>query len=153
VIWRNSYQALDLGSIQAPNVIGETLSGDAFELTSPTLLLGAFDFRGASELGVWSRLCQSESFGISTTFAYFLSRRSREIIQLAKDMTSPSLHSATVLVWESQLWHEIIQPDRPERSFGCLIKDGVAEPILVGTPTEEAWDYFIEKLGARMKPC
>jgi hypothetical protein len=40
----------------------------------------------------------------------------------------------------------LIRPDRPERSFAGILRDGAFDMLMVGIPTEEAWDRFMQKL-------
>ena len=61
-------------------------------------------------------------------------------------MTPRSLGDSTIFSDHSFEWESLIKPDRPERSFAGFVSQGFLDPLMIGVPTEEAWDRFQEHL-------
>lgn len=146
MLWRPAYEPRELTQVELPPLAGRTLEGAPWALVPGAVLLGAFDARAQSELGVWRRLFQSEA--IVPAVVFFSSRPERTRRDLLA-LVPPTQHGATAVAEDSERrWEALIQPDRPERSFAAIAREGKSPLVTIGTPTEEAWDRFLEALRA-----
>ena len=146
MLWRPTYETRIRRGLALPRLEGLTLDGGETATPTSGSLLGAFDPRASAELGVWRRLLDEAEL---TAFTVFVrpawTPRERRALALA---TAPGQHSRTLLVEDpSGSWASVIETDRPERAFAAVVRDGTAEPLMVGLPTEEAWDEFREAAG------
>ncbi|RYG36590.1 hypothetical protein EON81_09250 [bacterium] len=92
--------------------------------------LGGFSPLAQSELGVWRRLMGSDG-----------ARYSLLLFGPGWDSVLPA--SLLDLRYEGAsepLWLGRILPDRPERSFCVVVKEGQAKILVVGPPTEDVWE-------------
>ena len=151
MIWRTPYQTIEHEATAVPVIRGETLVGDSFELTDTAIVLGGFDLRAQLELGIWLRLCVAELPNIPLYVVYFLDPADTKSHRQLTAITPPSRHRSTILSTVSSEWAALVHPDKHERSFGCLIKNGIANPFMVGTPTEDSWDRFLSLLGCQIE--
>ena len=151
MVWRPPYVTRELAPQPIPELSGKSLSGNDLHLGSVDVLLGAFDLRAQVELGVWHRLAAGIVPSIAPWTVYFFDSPSRKQSEDLRAMTPPSLWAFTFISTSGAAWRRLIKPDRPERSFGALIKNGIANPMMVGTPTETALDRFQESLGRLTK--
>lgn len=109
-------------------------------------MLGAFGPFASNEIGVWRRLLQ-EAFPerkVPTVLVRAAwTERERRTIATG---TAPALHAWTLLANDPEgSWSAAVGPDRAERAYGAIVRNGSAELIMVGLPTEEAWDTFREE--------
>ena len=125
-----------------PQITGNYLEGESFAPQGNYLILGGFDLRAQAEIGVWRRLVQQSASVISCVTIYFLDRSDASGREALEAMTPLSQWSTTAVAESTSHWLELIQPDRPERSFAGLIRDTTIDPLMIGMPTEEAWDRF-----------
>jgi len=119
-----------------------TLDGSKLSLPDRGVFLGSFGALAHAELGIWRRLLaesQGDEFPVWTLHFGAWTSKARQNLAAA---TTPSLHPQTLLAPDSPDWRALIEPDRPERAF-AFVKQGTIAPVLmVGAPTEEAWDLF-----------
>jgi len=148
VVWRTSYQTRELDPTPTPALVAEALNGDIYQARDRELLVGGFDLRAQSEIGVWNRIFDEELPCVRCWTVFFLDSLTPKVAANLRAMIPRSKHDKTLVCTQPESWASIIQPDRPERSFGTLITEGVADPLMVGIPTEEALDRFLEKLGS-----
>lgn len=128
LLWRSAYEPRVLEGVSVPAEDG--------------VLLGAFDFRAQAELGIWWRLLESAGL-ISQTRIRIFSSSWQAADQKTLEAVFPRSWQAQIeLVTDDQFWTQLIQPDRPERAFAARIKGGMAEMLVIGTPTEEVWERF-----------
>jgi hypothetical protein len=104
-------------------------------------LIGAFDLAAMSEIGTWTKLFQSAR--IDSKLMFVGGERGFARVKEIESSFPPSrLADILMLDDSSGSWRELIQPDRIERSFALRLVRGFAEPLMIGAPTEEAWDLF-----------
>lgn len=116
-----------------------TLDGPR-DLPEFLVLIGVFDLRGLGEGELWRRLMASE-FGDSAPV--FTALIASIAIGEAESAVPKSRHASTLLIDDPDgKWQSIAEPDRPERSFAAVVRGGLARPLMVGAPTEDAWDTF-----------
>ncbi len=118
-----------------------TLSGSQWSPGGAETYIGAFELAALSEIGVWTKLLHSA--GIPSHVLIFANDPGPKIQRSLQTSFPPSRLQDIILVDDSgEQWRNFIQPDRPERAFAMHVRDGMAEPLMVGPPTEEAWDLF-----------
>ncbi len=94
--------------------------------------------RAEAELGVWRRLLDDAALGMTYWTVLFVDLSSDQV----RELVPRSRWESTVLSAPSSVWSDVIQPDAPSCSFAMACSGGVADPLMVGLPTEEAWDAF-----------
>ena len=142
MLWRAAYNTWEPAPAPIPEMIGRNLHGQLLNLDGQVVLCGGFDLRASAELGVWRRLLQSLDTPIKLWTIYLLPDQTSSDEAALASMTPKSLWSNTYLARSTSEWSELIQPDRPERSFAALAMNGVLDPLMIGLPTEEAWYRF-----------
>lgn len=125
MLWRTSYEPRVLRDAEAP-------SGEG-------LLLGAFDVRAQSEIGVWTRLF--DEAGLDYRIRLFRDEWTEKERRTVDAVFPPSVRARIELATERG-WAETVAPDRPERTFAALIQEGRAKMLVIGPPTEEVWEEF-----------
>ncbi len=147
MLWRPTYETRIRRGFALPRLEGLTLDGGEAATPTTGALLGAFDPRAGAELGVWRRLLDEAGLSAFTVFVRpAWTPRERRALALA---TAPAQHPWTLLVEDpGESWASVIETDRPERAFAAVLHEEVTEPLMVGLPTEEAWDEFKEAIRA-----
>ena len=152
MLWKPTYETRILRSVVLPRLEGKTLDGQEGAAPVEGVMLGAFGPFASNELGIWRRLLQ-EAFPERKvpTVLVRASWTERERRTIATG-TPPALQPWTLLANDPEgSWTAAIGPDRAERAIGAVVHGGVATLLMVGLPTEEAWDTFREEaLGDRL---
>lgn len=138
MLWRESYRPRVFEGQALPDGVGDGI------------LIGAFDLLAQREIGIWLRLI-AEAFPALRPDVLLISPTwSAKQRKVAAATFPPSLlGSLRFLEDPEEQWRAAIQPDRPERSFAAIVREGVADLLMVGVPTEEAWDDFRDRLSQR----
>ena len=143
MLWKPTYETRVLRGVTLHRLEGRTLDGQDGAAPVEGAMLGAFGPFATAELGVWRRLIEEAypAKRVPTVLVRAVwSERERRTLAVA---TAPSLHPWTLLANDpSGAWSGAIGPDRAERAFGAVVRGGVAELVMVGLPTEDAWDEF-----------
>ncbi len=144
MLWRTSYQTEIYRDVRL-----------AVEETG--VVLYAFHPLGHTELGIWMRLLE-EAFptGPSVQVQWIIPAGAlwrRELPEIfPPSMWAKMSISATALESETPK----IPPVDPQRVCAALVHPGgLAEFVMIGPPTEEAWDEFrlaVERFGANLAP-
>lgn len=147
MLWKPAYETRVLRSVPLPRLVGRTLDSQDGAGPVEGVMLGAFGPFASAELGVWRRLL-NDAFParpIPTVLVRALwSERERRTIATA---TPPKDQAWTLLANDPEnAWSALVAPDRAERAFAAVVRDGMAELLMVGMPTEEAWDEFVAEL-------
>ena len=106
-------------------------------------MLGAFGPLAFAEIGVWRRLLE-EAYP-ERPVPTVLVRPAWTVRERRKvaDATPPGHHAQMLLADDPDgAWSEVDLG----RAFGAVVRGGVAAVLMVGLPTEEAWDLFQEAL-------
>lgn len=146
MLWRADYNTWEQGRSLLPAIIGRRLDGLPFDQTSYQVLIGGFDLRAQAELGVWWRLLSDHSPDLKFGTVYFLGLPDARLIENLAAMIPKSKWADTIVAEPSPEWTTLIKPDRPERSFAGVVREGMIDPLMIGSPTEEAWDRFLASL-------
>lgn len=149
MLWKPTYETRVLHDVALPRLEGRTLDGQDGAAPVEGAMTGAFGPFAGAELGIWRRLVE-EAFPARKVPTVLVraewTERERRTIATA---TAPSLHPWTLLANDpTGAWSAAIGPDRAERAFGAVVRGGTASLLMVGLPTEDAWDLFRETLTA-----
>lgn len=140
MLWRSAYVPRILRSVPLPNGSDQ-----------PRVCVGGFDLKALGEIGIWQRLLDGtdaanryriQLFGDGATFP---PRLVRAVIPPSQRDRFEIVEAAT------REWKELVAPDRPERSFAAVIREGKADLLVIGAPTEEVWDEFQAVMSSTLK--
>lgn len=150
MLWKPTYETRILHEIPLPRLVGRTLDGQDGAAPVEGAMLGAFGPFASAELGVWRRLLE-EAYPQRRVPTVLIranwAERERRSLATA---TPPGLHAWTLLANDAEgSWTAAVGPDRAERAFGAVVRNGVATVLMVGLPTEEAWDMFQETIAGK----
>jgi hypothetical protein len=107
------------------------------------VLVGGFDLRAQAEFGIWWRLLESAGLADRSVIYLFSAEWTDKDLRLARAVLPRSLHDRLRLVAdEAGAWRDLIEPDRPERSFAAIVRGPEAELLVIGPPTEDVWERF-----------
>ena len=125
-----------------PATVGVTLLGIPWNLGGDGIVVGAFSLLAQAQLGVWMRLLDEAGLPISVLLV------AEELTDsLARDAEltfPPSQRSRVVLVKDTgRRWSQTVDVPSLDLAFAAVIVKGVAQPLMIGSPTEEAWDRFM----------
>lgn len=148
MLWRQPYSTRVLAQVQLPAPHGLRLDMGAWKMPERFVLVGGFSARAYGEMEIWRRLLAAEVDApvvLAFIFESLTSFDRRDI----EAVLPPSLHESVLLVeGEVERWRNVIEPDKPERSFAAGLVGGSTKVLMVGPPTEEAWDAFRAALSA-----
>jgi len=142
MLWRAGYDTRELPPTPFPELVATSLVGSPIDFSLPCVLSGGFDPRAQMELGVWDRLLHEIELAIPHCTVFLLERPIEKAEASIIAMTPRSRWATVGLAACTEPWQELIQPDRPSRSFAGILVYGMLHPLMVGLPTEEAWDRF-----------
>ncbi len=146
MLWRQGYSTREMEPAVAPPVVGNLLQGPKIDGASSYVLLGGFDLSAFSELAIWRKLVEEAAPSELCLTLYFLDSPTLKVHSNALAVTPVSLRHLVGIAEHAEEWRQLIQPDRPSRSFGAILRDGVLDPLMVGVPTEESWERFRNRL-------
>jgi hypothetical protein len=143
MLWRAKFDTWEPGSCVLPGLVALSLEGERLVLSPGVILVGGFDPRAQGETGVWSRLISEGGFEQRLRTLYLGEPR---IHSAVRALTPKSKWATTFVGSSTPDWDALILPDRPERSFAGVVRVGTLDPLMIGLPTEEAWDRFSASL-------
>ncbi len=110
----------------------------------PEVWICGFGFAAIADQGIWWKLFQSDFPGdLRTKRIFFVEQVTAEAEQLAMSLV-PRSEADQVQLYDDtdHQWRNIIQPDSEQRGFAVMIDNGRISIIMVGPPTEDAWEEF-----------
>jgi hypothetical protein len=128
-------------SVDIPPLVGSHLDGSPFVSDGVVVLLGAFSLKAIGEVSLWRKLLESRD----TPFLIGLFRTgwADRQIEEVEACFPPSLHGQVILALdEADSWSTLVEVDKSSRAFAAVISGDRADVLMVGPPTEEAWDLF-----------
>lgn len=142
MLWRTSYTTKALRGLDLPPISGISLGREAGHFPTDGVLLGAFGPL-VTELGIWRRLLADAYPDLRVPTLLIQTVWPNRERRAQEQGTPPALQDLTFLV-EDPLgsWREKIGDIRADQSFGAVVRQGNAGLLMVGLPTEEAWDEF-----------
>jgi hypothetical protein len=140
LLWHDPVVTRVSENVPFPAAAGQTLSGKPWNFGGNGVLLGAFSLLAQSELGVWMRLLDDAKipFSVLLIAPDWAARRNDAILTFP-----PSQRDRVILVTDvGNKWSTLINADSLDRAFAAFVEKGTAQPLMVGAPTEDAWDRF-----------
>jgi hypothetical protein len=90
--------------------------------------------KAINEAHIWSRLFREDALSLS--FRVFFHPASMQ------ELVPPSWLSATSFDSNAQIWLDLVKPDSEQRAFAVVTDGEWIKMLVVGPPTEEAWEEF-----------
>ena len=144
MLWREPYTTrtveADWPPLRLLNAKGEPLP-----VAPDFAVIGSFRARAMQQREVWRKLFEAE---LNLPFHLVLVGHepgSSEAKLWLGAMPPSVASSAAFLLEESHRWQELLAPEHEDQAFAALIKDGRADLVMVGPPTEEAWETFLQR--------
>ncbi len=149
MLWKPTYETRVLHDVALARLEGRTLDGQDGAAPVEGVMLGAFGPFAGAEIGVWRRLIEEAFPGQKVPTVLVRATWTERERRTIATSTAPGLHPWTLLANDpGGTWAATIGPDRAERAFGAVVRGGSAGLVMIGLPTEEAWDLFRETLAA-----
>ena len=143
MLWREPYSPRILRELACPvaQVVG--LTGIPAQL-STEVWIGGFGFLAATDQGVWWRLFQSDFRGDDRVRRVFIIEKvGTAELETALSLVPGSEADRCLMIEDpNHFWASMVEPDCAERGFAALISEGVVVLLVVGPPTESAWEEF-----------
>ena len=146
MLWREAYNTWEGNPVPLPEIVVSNINGDIISIDNPCVILGGFDLRASAEIGVWLKLIRSLATAPPSLTVFLLDTNSQHELEKLAAITPKSQWATTGIAKVNADWLRIIQPDRPGRSFAAYHHTAILNPLMVGLPTEEAWDRFQSRL-------
>lgn len=103
----------------------------------PGVFFGAVSVRAFRELALWQKLAASEALDYRLLLAIPTSE-----LELIPQLFPPSQRSL-ILLGEPIGWQAWRGKSEETKSFGVVVREGMAKLVVLGLPTEEVWDEFL----------
>lgn len=105
---------------------------------SPSVLVGCFHpLALVGETEIWRKLIRSYDPALQVK-TYLVGQWSLSELE---GSLAPSVR-AQLEVKPDNGWSQLIKPDKPDRTFALVSQDLIANVVVIGTPTEDAWELF-----------
>lgn len=144
MLWLESYETRVLRGERAPPLRGESLEGLPFERPARFALLGGYGIESCAQSEIWRRLF-TQRFGAAAGVVLGTIRKGWSVEEraLLRAIKPPSRQSATYCFFdETEEWERLLSPDPQGRAFAALVDGPTMELMMVGPPTEDAWELF-----------
>jgi hypothetical protein len=145
MLWRESYATRILRDVACPVVQMVNLDGSQ-EFPEVCIWIGGFGFQALADQGVWWRLFQSDFPNDPLVRKVFIVERVSSQETAMADSLVPGSEASRCTLGEDAngFWKNLVQPDQENRGFAALIVGNQIPLLMVGPPTEEAWEEFSE---------
>jgi hypothetical protein len=120
--------------------------------TPQGVIVGAFSPLDLREVGVWRTLIRG-TLGQSVVPIVLIATRwtSRERREMLSGFP-PSEHAHLDFREDpDECWKASVRPTRGEQTFGAWVEGGVARLLMLGPPTDDEWDRFVDEVQAGAK--
>jgi hypothetical protein len=127
--------------VAVPKITGVTLAGSRWTPGARETYLGAFGLAALSEIGIWTKLLHSA--GLPSRILMIDEDPKNGLSAKLRTSFAPSRLQDIVLIDDPNgEWRAFVEPDCPERAFAMHVRGPLADPLMLGLPTEQAWDLF-----------
>ena len=143
MLWRETYSPRVKRDLACPVAQFVCLDGIPSSVSSE-VWIGGFGFLAAADQGVWWRLFQSDFRGDDRVRRVFIvDKVGTADLETALSLVPGSEARRTFMIEDpNHFWKELVKPDCPERGFAVIMSEGKVPLLMIGTPTEEAWEEF-----------
>jgi hypothetical protein len=144
MVWRKSYQTKLLADLPLPATKIHSINGFELRMDNVQIIVGGFGFNAIADQGVWWRLFQSDFANDDRILKGFIVESVDSFAQReSASLVPPSEHSRCVLIEDPiHAWQDLIKPDRENVGFAAVIVGSEIPILMIGPPTEEAWEDF-----------
>lgn len=142
MIWRRSYTTRICQGLSLPLSQVICLDGSPADLAACDLLVAGWGLAALGEMGVWERLYRGEGAAEGLLLGLAAENGRPALAAQAMDAVKASSHPRFA-VWDDRegALRRLLEPDGPQRAFAWAPR---AQLVMVGPPTEEAWDTMKE---------
>ncbi len=135
MLWRTSYETTE---IEATTLEGLPLP-EVGEGTFAAVI--SFSPRHFQQREVWRRLFEAE-----LAIPYFVGViGSADDLEQLQSSTPRSQHERLIRIEDAQgAWLSLLGEENKESAFAFVQREGTLVVLMVGPPTEEAWDRFLD---------
>lgn len=149
MLWRTGYQTIIRNDVVIPESRIWDLTGEVVHVAGPIAFALGFSARSLQQREVWRRLFEAE-LPIPFWTGVISEDNFAESTELLQAMTPKSRWSSTVVVLDPQrAWRNLIEPEDEERCFALISRGNTADVVMIGPPTEEAWERFLAQAARR----
>lgn len=149
MLWRTGYQTIVRNDVVIPESRIWDLTGEVVNVAGPIAFALGFSARSFQQREVWRRLFEAE-LPIPFWTGVISEDNLAESTELLQAMTPKSRWSSTVVVLDPQrAWRNLIEPEDEERCFALISRGNTADVVMIGPPTEEAWERFLAQAARR----
>lgn len=143
MLWRESYATRILRDVECPVTQLVSLDGN-LHLPESCVWVGGFGFQALADQGVWWRLFQSDFPSDPQVLKVFVVDRASGAEISTADSLVPGSESSRCLLAEdpNEFWQNLVHPDTESRGFAALIRGSQIPLLMIGPPTEDAWEEF-----------
>lgn len=113
------------------------------------VFVGAFAPIDLRELALWRTLVRGTLDQASVPALLISSTWNAKDKRAILSGFAPSEHSQITWVEDPEgIWREHVRPTRGEKTFGAWVVEGSARILMVGPPTDDEWDRFVDEVQA-----
>jgi hypothetical protein len=143
MLWKESYRTKIIRDLKCPESQIVTLAGVPYE-SSIQVWIAGFGFECLTEQSVWWRLFESDFAGDQRVRKMFiLDLVNKQVMNEVQALVAPSEFSRISFIEDQrQVWTELIKPDTQHRGFAAIFENGQLPLVMIGPPTEDAWEEF-----------
>ena len=120
------------------------MSLDRTEQRLPEVCIAGFGFSAVNDQNLWWKLFQSEfpdDLRIRRVFIFDVVEV--EDIKSALSLVPPSEADRCFVIEDpNHVWADLVHPEKEHHSFAAIIENGIIPLMMVGPPTEDAWEEF-----------
>ena len=145
MLWKQPYETKILRDLACPAALVINLNGNPI-VHGRQVWIAGFGFGATTDQGVWARLFQSDFPQDDAVLRVFILDRKVESgdYDIVSSLYPPSQRSQCRLVEDTNsFWLNMVNPDSNDRGFAAIVEeDGTIPLLMIGPPTEEAWEEF-----------
>lgn len=143
MLWRQSYQTRVLRDLDCPDLSIASADGTPVTHERGVWICG-FGFGCFTEQGVWARLFQSDfPRDPNVKKVFIFDSVGPEKFESLQALVAPSeLENCLLIEDPQQAWRKLTEPDHLERGFTAIVEGQTIPLLMVGPPTEDAWEEF-----------
>lgn len=152
MIWREPYATRIFEDLALPALGGESLAGEPYRFEWPHVLVAGFAPISLIEQGVWIRLFGERFPGAPwlATGVIAAEWSGADRVRLAESVP-PSRHPSTYMLQDpAGAWAQRLEPDQAKRAFAAFVAGSEVRLLMLGPPTEEAWERFAETVAGAL---
>lgn len=119
-----------------------SLDGSGQQL--PEVCIASFGFAAIGDQNLWWKLFQSDFPDDSRIRRFFIFEAAEvEDVNMVQSLVPPSESDRCFVIEDpSCVWANLVKPDKEHHAFAAIIENGMIPLMMIGPPTEDAWEEF-----------